>query len=78
MNSDLAGAALRLDAVGRRYAMSGPWVLRDVSFGVGAGTLVRIEGANGTGKSTLLRLLAGIDAPNEGRVVGRPRTAYVP
>lgn len=78
MGSDLAGAALRLDGVGRRYAMGGPWVLRDVSLGVGAGTLVRIEGANGTGKSTLLRLLAGIDAPNEGRVVGRPRTAYVP
>ncbi|GAA1895369.1 hypothetical protein GCM10009837_16680 [Streptomyces durmitorensis] len=78
MDSDLAGAALRLDGVGRRYAMGGPWILRGVGFGVRAGTLVRIEGANGTGKSTLLRLLAGIDAPTEGRVVGRPRTAYVP
>ncbi|MGW7071989.1 ABC transporter ATP-binding protein [Streptomyces sp. NPDC054855] len=78
MDSDLAGAVLRLDGVGRRYAMGGPWVLRDVGLGVGAGTLVRIEGANGTGKSTLLRLLAGIDAPTEGRVAGRPRTAYVP
>ncbi|MGW7073927.1 ABC transporter ATP-binding protein [Streptomyces sp. NPDC054866] len=78
MDSDLAGAALRLDGVGRRYAMGGPWVLRGVGLGIRAGTLVRIEGANGTGKSTLLRLLAGIDAPTEGRVAGRPRTAYVP
>ncbi|MGW6023529.1 ATP-binding cassette domain-containing protein [Streptomyces sp. NPDC055099] len=78
MDSDLVGAVLRLDGAGRRYALSGPWVLRSVSFGIRAGTLVRIEGANGTGKSTLLRLLAGIDAPTEGRVVGRPRTAYVP
>ncbi|MFG2498102.1 ATP-binding cassette domain-containing protein [Streptomyces sp. NPDC048441] len=78
MDSDLAGAVLRLDGVGRRYAVGGPWVLRGVGFGIRAGTLVRIEGANGTGKSTLLRLLAGIDAPSEGRVVGRPRTAYVP
>lgn len=78
MDSDLAGAVLRLDGVGRRYAMGGPWVLRGVGFGIDAGTLVRIEGANGTGKSTLLRLLAGIDAPTEGRVAGRPRTAYVP
>lgn len=78
MDSDLAGAALRLDGVGRRYSMGGPWVLRGVGLGVRAGTLVRVEGANGTGKSTLLRLLAGIDAPTEGRVVGRPRTAYVP
>lgn len=78
MDGDLAGAALRLDGVGRRYARGGPWVLRGVALGVRAGTLVRVEGANGTGKSTLLRLLAGIDAPTEGRVVGRPRTAYVP
>ncbi|MFF9567127.1 ATP-binding cassette domain-containing protein [Streptomyces sp. NPDC014685] len=38
-----------------------------------------MEGANGTGKSTLLRLVAGIDTPTEGRITGRrPRTAYVP
>ncbi|MEU2077607.1 ATP-binding cassette domain-containing protein [Streptomyces sp. NPDC013489] len=44
-----------------------------------AGSLVRIVGANGTGKSTLLRLVAGVDAPTTGRVTGRPpRTAYVP
>ncbi|AIV33637.1 ATP-binding cassette domain-containing protein [Streptomyces sp. MPA0124] len=69
---------LRLDGVGRRYGVRGPWVLRGVDLGVPPGVLVRVEGANGTGKSTLLRLLAGIDAPTEGRVTGRPRTAYVP
>ncbi|MER6326990.1 ABC transporter ATP-binding protein [Streptomyces coelicoflavus] len=69
---------LRLDGVGRRYGIRGPWVLRGVDLGVPPGTLVRVEGTNGTGKSTLLRLLAGIDAPTEGRVTGRPRTAYVP
>ncbi|MFD9000024.1 ATP-binding cassette domain-containing protein [Streptomyces sp. NPDC059582] len=69
---------LRLDDVGRRYGLRGPWILRGVDLTVAPGTLVRLEGANGTGKSTLLRLLAGIDAPTEGRVTGRPRTAYVP
>ncbi|MEU4981697.1 ATP-binding cassette domain-containing protein [Streptomyces sp. NPDC021969] len=69
---------LRLDGVGRRYGLRGPWVLRGVELGVRPGALVRVEGANGTGKSTLLRLLAGIDAPTEGRITGRPRTAYVP
>lgn len=65
--------------MGRRYGLRGPWVLREVAFGVPAGALVRITGTNGTGKSTLLRLLAGIDAPTEGRITGRPRrTAYVP
>ncbi|MFE9374854.1 ATP-binding cassette domain-containing protein [Streptomyces sp. NPDC006711] len=64
--------------VGRRYSLGGPWVLRGVDLDLPEGALVRIEGANGTGKSTLLRLVAGIDAPTEGRVTGRPRTAYVP
>ena len=69
---------LRLDNVGRRYGIRGPWVLRGVHLAVTPGTLTRVEGANGTGKSTLLRLLAGLDAPSEGRITGRPRTAYVP
>lgn len=64
--------------VGRRYAVGGPWVLRDVDLEVPTGTLLRVEGANGSGKSTLLRLLAGIDAPSAGRIVDRPRTAYIP
>ncbi|TXS38888.1 ATP-binding cassette domain-containing protein [Streptomyces sp. OR43] len=54
-------------------------MLRGVDLALPARSLVRVEGANGTGKSTLLRLLAGIDAPTEGRITGgRPRTAYVP
>ncbi|WAZ24759.1 ATP-binding cassette domain-containing protein [Streptomyces cinnabarinus] len=69
---------LRLDNVGRRYGLRGPWVLRAVNLAMAPGTLTRVEGANGTGKSTFLRLLAGIDAPTEGRITGRPRTAYVP
>ncbi|MBD0741708.1 ABC transporter [Streptomyces sp. CBMA152] len=53
-------------------------MLRGVDLELPPRTLVRVEGTNGTGKSTLLRLLARIDAPTEGRVRGRPRTAYVP
>ncbi|KOU36701.1 ABC transporter [Streptomyces sp. WM6378] len=70
--------ARALRGVGRRYSIGGPWVLRGIDLDLPAGALVRVEGVNGTGKSTLLRLLAGIDAPTEGRVTGRPRTAYVP
>ncbi|WP_030767935.1 ATP-binding cassette domain-containing protein [Streptomyces sp. NRRL F-2664] len=70
---------MTLTAVGRRYGPRRPWVLRGISLQVPSGALVRIEGGNGGGKSTLMRLVAGIDAPTEGRVRGRPpRTAYVP
>ncbi|MFG3349361.1 ATP-binding cassette domain-containing protein [Streptomyces sp. NPDC048018] len=68
-----------LEGVGRRYTPRGPWVLREVGLDLPAGTLTRVTGTNGTGKSTLLRVIAGIDAPSAGRVSARPaRTAYVP
>ncbi|WP_051433612.1 ABC transporter ATP-binding protein [Streptomyces niveus] len=70
---------MELRGVGRRYGVGGPWVLRGVDLVLPSHRLIRVEGTNGTGKSTLLRLLAGIDSPTEGRVTGRPgRTAYVP
>ncbi|MDL5204399.1 ATP-binding cassette domain-containing protein [Streptomyces sp. ALI-76-A] len=69
---------LRLDGVGRRYHPRGPWILRGVDLVLAPGTLTRVEGGNGIGKSTLLRLIARLEAPTEGRVSGRPRTAYVP
>ncbi|CAM5388391.1 ATP-binding cassette domain-containing protein [Streptomyces narbonensis] len=70
---------MRLERVGRRYGPRGPWVLRGADLDLPGSSLVRVVGTNGTGKSTLLRLVAGIDAPSEGRITGRPpRTAYVP
>ncbi|MEU4772573.1 ABC transporter ATP-binding protein [Micromonospora sp. NPDC023644] len=54
---------------GRRGADDGRfWPLRDVSFSVRAGETVGVVGRNGTGKSTLLRLIAGVLIPDEGRI----------
>ncbi len=69
---------MRLQAVGKRYGMRQPWVVRDVNREVAAGRLIRIEGRNGSGKSTLLRVIAGVLVPTAGRVTGRPRVGYVP
>ena len=44
------------------------WALRDVSFAVRAGEAVGVVGSNGTGKSTLLKIIAGVLIPDEGRV----------
>src|SRR3954468_2771414 len=41
-------------------------VLRDVTLGVAAGERIGVVGRNGDGKSTLLRLLAGAEAPDAG------------
>jgi ABC-2 type transport system ATP-binding protein len=44
------------------------WALRDVSFQVREGEAVGLVGANGQGKSTLLKLIAGVLLPDEGDV----------
>jgi ABC-2 type transport system ATP-binding protein len=69
---------MRLEAVGKRYGLRQPWVVRDVTRDVAAGRLIRLEGPNGSGKSTLLRVMAGASTPSAGRVTGRPRAGYVP
>jgi ABC transport system ATP-binding/permease protein len=55
-------------------------LLDDVSLGVSAGDRIGVVGRNGTGKSTLLALLAGTVAPDEGRVARAAglRLGYLP
>jgi heme exporter protein A len=59
--------ALRVEAVtlqrGERE------LARDLSFAAAAGDYVEIRGANGTGKTTLLRTIAGFLRPRAGRIV---------
>lgn len=50
------------------------WALKDVSFDVFHGETLGVIGRNGVGKSTLLRLLAGIVAPDKGKVVNHDVT----
>ena len=45
----------------------GFWALRDVSFDVQRGEVVGVLGANGAGKSVLLKILSRVTAPTAGR-----------
>ena len=57
---------------GRRTVLSG------VELSVGAGSAVQLAGANGSGKTSLLRVLAGVAAPRRGRVRRGGACAFVP
>lgn len=66
---------LRLRGVGVAFASSSP-ILRDVTLHLTPG-FYGVVGANGEGKSTLLRLLRGDLAPTEGSVHLEPQSAEV-
>ena len=43
-------------------------VVRDLSFSVSSGEIIQLSGSNGSGKTTILRALAGLMMPDNGRV----------
>jgi ATP-binding cassette, subfamily F, member 3 len=68
---------LRLERIGKIYPTGE--VLRDVTWEVKPGDRVGLVGVNGAGKSTQLRIIAGLEEPSSGAVVkqGTPRIAYL-
>ncbi|MGQ1947937.1 ABC transporter ATP-binding protein [Geofilum sp. OHC36d9] len=59
---------IRFEKVGFHYPSNERWILRDVSFSVKAGETVALVGANGTGKSTIMKLLCSLYSPQEGSI----------
>ena len=60
---------LAVELVGVSFAyLPGQRVLDDVNLEIEAGEFVAIAGPNGGGKTTLLRLILGLERPNAGRV----------
>ncbi|MGI8710732.1 MAG: ABC-F family ATP-binding cassette domain-containing protein [Acidimicrobiales bacterium] len=66
-----------LSAVDVHRELGGQVVLGGVSVAVGPGSRVGLVGPNGVGKSTLLRILANLDQPDEGRVERSPAALTV-
>ncbi|SFB12534.1 NitT/TauT family transport system ATP-binding protein [Poseidonocella pacifica] len=66
-----------IDVEIRQKAFNGVQVLCDVAFSIASGETVAILGPSGIGKSTLLRIVAGIDTAFDGRVTRPERMAIV-
>ncbi len=65
MSARRGGVPVELCSVSRSF--EGRQVLRDVTLTIGSGQFVAIVGRSGTGKSTLLRIMAGLEQPSAGR-----------
>ncbi|KAI0770942.1 P-loop containing nucleoside triphosphate hydrolase protein [Trametes elegans] len=63
------GIALEFKNVSFKYSGAENWALRNVSFTVLPGQLCVIVGANGSGKSTVLKLIVRLYDPDEGQVL---------
>lgn len=64
MSNGHSDRAIHASGLGKRFG--GRWVLRGVTFDVERGEAVGLLGANGSGKSTILRILGTLLAPTAG------------
>lgn len=64
---------LRVEGLGKSYAATGPdrpglRLFHDLALEIKAGEMIAVVGRSGSGKSSLLHLLAGLDRPSAGKV----------
>ena len=57
---------LVVEAVSVRKSFEGKMLIDDLSFNLPAGGIVGVIGGNGTGKTTLLKMIAGTESPDAG------------
>ena len=62
------GGPTLMEDVWFRYSPAGPWILAGYNLRLEPGEKLTLAGASGSGKSTILRLLAGLFPPEKGRI----------
>jgi ATP-binding cassette subfamily F protein 3 len=68
------GIMLQIKGLGK--AFRGDWLFRSLDFQINERDRIGLVGDNGTGKSTLMKMLAGLQTPDEGGVVGSRELSF--
>ena len=71
-------SVITLKGVHFRYEKKDTDVLKDVTFSVRKGEIYAIAGGNGTGKSTLLKIISGIKKHYQGKVLLQGKVSLLP
>lgn len=58
--------SLTVTDLAKKYGSN--WVLREITFSVGPGSIMGVFGPKGSGKTTLLRIIAGLETTNGGSI----------
>src|SRR6187397_1463858 len=66
-NAPPSAAAASVIGISKRFGKVG--VLENISFDVGEGEVLVLLGASGSGKTTILRIIAGLELPLKGKVI---------
>jgi sulfonate transport system ATP-binding protein len=72
--------SLVLSGLSKRFQIGADWIIavQDVSFHVAAGSVLAIIGTSGCGKSTVLRLIAGLEQPDRGDITAGAHPVNAP
>ena len=75
-----AETGIRFENVGFHYPGKDTWALRHIDLVIAPGDSIALVGENGAGKTTFVKLLAGLYEPSEGRIVldGRDLSTWDP
>lgn len=66
-----------IKSIKRQVSYDEFWALKDVSFEVRRGESLGLVGLNGSGKSTMLKIIAGVLKPTKGLVSVRGNMAHI-
>ena len=78
--STSTASGILFENVGFRYPSKDAWALRHIDLEIAPGDSIALVGENGAGKTTFVKLLAGLYEPSEGRIIldGRELSTWEP